>query len=88
MEGVTKEVQFTSLEVRSVGSSHPWLVYIGSCPSVSQLNAAFPFSCRGHGAPSLSLLQILSVNIHPKTEALWEKEIPPLLSVLEGMEIS
>ncbi|XP_056300772.1 maestro heat-like repeat-containing protein family member 1 [Pseudoliparis swirei] len=48
------------------------------------LNAAFPFSCRGHGAPSLSLLQILSVNIHPKTEALWEKEIPPLLSVLEG----
>ncbi|TNN35469.1 Maestro heat-like repeat-containing protein family member 1 [Liparis tanakae] len=48
------------------------------------LNAAFPFSCRGHGAPSLSLLQILSVNIHPKTEALWETEIPPLLSVLEG----
>ncbi|XP_034409167.1 maestro heat-like repeat-containing protein family member 1 isoform X2 [Cyclopterus lumpus] len=47
------------------------------------LNAAFPFSSRGHGAPSLSLLQTLSVNIHPKTEALWEKEIPPLLSTLE-----
>lgn len=47
------------------------------------VNAAFPFSSRGHGAPSLSLLQILSVNIHPKTEALWEKEIPPLLSKLE-----
>uniref|UniRef100_A0A8C2WJ67 Maestro heat-like repeat family member 1 n=1 Tax=Cyclopterus lumpus TaxID=8103 RepID=A0A8C2WJ67_CYCLU len=51
--------------------------------AVSQLNAAFPFSSRGHGAPSLSLLQTLSVNIHPKTEALWEKEIPPLLSTLE-----
>ncbi|CAN9513935.1 unnamed protein product [Ophioblennius macclurei] len=47
------------------------------------VNAAFPFSCRGHGAPSLSLLQILSVNIHPKTELLWENEIPPLLSILE-----
>ncbi|XP_037308997.2 maestro heat-like repeat-containing protein family member 1 isoform X1 [Pungitius pungitius] len=47
------------------------------------VNAAFPFSSRGHGAPSLSLLQILSVNIHPKTETLWEKDIPPLLSTLE-----
>uniref|UniRef100_UPI0037E92988 maestro heat-like repeat-containing protein family member 1 n=1 Tax=Semicossyphus pulcher TaxID=241346 RepID=UPI0037E92988 len=47
------------------------------------VNAAFPFHDRGHGAPSLSLLQILSVNIHPKTEILWEKEIPPLLSVIE-----
>uniref|UniRef100_A0AAQ5XCZ0 Maestro heat-like repeat family member 1 n=1 Tax=Amphiprion ocellaris TaxID=80972 RepID=A0AAQ5XCZ0_AMPOC len=47
----------------------------------------FPFSSRGHGAPSLSLLQVLSVNIHPKTETVWDKEIPPLLSLLEGMEI-
>ncbi|XP_074539484.1 maestro heat-like repeat-containing protein family member 1 isoform X1 [Halichoeres trimaculatus] len=47
------------------------------------VNAAFPFHGRGHGAPSLSLLQILSVNIHPNTEILWEKEIPPLLSVIE-----
>ncbi|XP_039973660.1 maestro heat-like repeat-containing protein family member 1 isoform X1 [Xiphias gladius] len=47
------------------------------------VNAAFPFSSRGHGAPSLSLLQILSINIHPNTEGLWEKEIPPLLSILE-----
>ncbi|XP_019946928.2 maestro heat-like repeat-containing protein family member 1 isoform X1 [Paralichthys olivaceus] len=47
------------------------------------VNAAFPLSSRGHGAPSLSLLQILSVNIHPNTEILWDKEIPPLLSVLE-----
>lgn len=54
---------------------------------VSQVNAAFPFSSRGHGAPSLSLLQILSINIHPKTETLWEKDIPPLLSTLEGMEM-
>uniref|UniRef100_A0AAQ6IM96 Maestro heat-like repeat family member 1 n=1 Tax=Anabas testudineus TaxID=64144 RepID=A0AAQ6IM96_ANATE len=52
---------------------------------VSQMNAAFPFNNRGHGAPSLSLLQILSINIHPKTETLWEKEIPVLLSILEGM---
>ncbi|XP_047455118.1 maestro heat-like repeat-containing protein family member 1 isoform X1 [Mugil cephalus] len=47
------------------------------------VNAAFPFSSRGHGAPSLSLLQILSINIHPSTEVVWEKEIPPLLSVIE-----
>ncbi|XP_034468232.1 maestro heat-like repeat-containing protein family member 1 isoform X1 [Hippoglossus hippoglossus] len=47
------------------------------------VNAAFPLSSRDHGAPSLSLLQILSVNIHPNTEILWDKEIPPLLSVLE-----
>ncbi|XP_043973781.1 maestro heat-like repeat-containing protein family member 1 isoform X1 [Gambusia affinis] len=47
------------------------------------VNAAFPFNSRGHGPPSLSLLQILSTNIHPKTETVWEKEIPPLLSLLE-----
>ncbi|TKS81744.1 Maestro heat-like repeat-containing protein family member 1 HEAT repeat-containing protein 7A [Collichthys lucidus] len=47
------------------------------------VNAAFPFNSRGHGAPSLSLLQTLSVSIHPNTEILWEKEIPPLLTVLE-----
>nr|XP_046255582.1 maestro heat-like repeat-containing protein family member 1 isoform X1 [Scatophagus argus] len=47
------------------------------------VNAAFPFSNRGHGVPSLSLLQILSVSIHPKTEIIWENEIPPLISVLE-----
>lgn len=47
------------------------------------VNAAFPFNNRDHGAPSLSLLQILSVSIHPKTELLWDTEIPPLLSVLQ-----
>ncbi|XP_061676018.1 maestro heat-like repeat-containing protein family member 1 isoform X2 [Syngnathoides biaculeatus] len=47
------------------------------------VNAAFPFASRGHGAPSLSLLQLLSVNIHRNAEAVWEKEIPPLLTVLE-----
>ncbi|KAL3981076.1 sialic acid binding Ig-like lectin 5 [Sarotherodon galilaeus] len=47
------------------------------------VNAAFPFSNRDHGAPSLSLLQILSINIHPNAEAVWDKEIPPLLTVLE-----
>ncbi|XP_067366221.1 maestro heat-like repeat-containing protein family member 1 isoform X1 [Channa argus] len=47
------------------------------------MNAAFPFNSRGHGAPSLSLLQILSINIHSNTEVIWGKEIPPLLSVLE-----
>ncbi|XP_061529897.1 maestro heat-like repeat-containing protein family member 1 isoform X2 [Phycodurus eques] len=47
------------------------------------VNAAFPFNSRGHGAPSLSLLQLLSVNIHHNTEAVWDKEIPPLLTVLE-----
>uniref|UniRef100_A0A674NSG4 Maestro heat-like repeat family member 1 n=1 Tax=Takifugu rubripes TaxID=31033 RepID=A0A674NSG4_TAKRU len=52
------------------------------------LPVSLPFNSRGHGAPSLSLLQILSVSIHPKTETLWEKEIPHLLSVLEGTETS
>uniref|UniRef100_A0A673L083 Maestro heat-like repeat-containing protein family member 1 n=1 Tax=Sinocyclocheilus rhinocerous TaxID=307959 RepID=A0A673L083_9TELE len=50
-----------------------------------QVNAAFPFRCRGHGAPSLSLLNALSPNIHPKAEPLWENEIPKLLSYLEGL---
>uniref|UniRef100_A0A4W6EDQ9 Maestro heat-like repeat family member 1 n=1 Tax=Lates calcarifer TaxID=8187 RepID=A0A4W6EDQ9_LATCA len=49
----------------------------GLCPWF-QVNAAFPFNSRGHGAPSLSVLEVLSTNIHPKTEILWEKEIPPL----------
>uniref|UniRef100_A0A8C7X9J8 Maestro heat-like repeat family member 1 n=1 Tax=Oryzias sinensis TaxID=183150 RepID=A0A8C7X9J8_9TELE len=48
---------------------------------------AFPFNSRGHGAPSLSLLQVLSINIHPNTETLWEKEIPPLLAMLEGRKM-
>ncbi|KAM3873621.1 maestro heat-like repeat-containing protein family member 1 [Diretmus argenteus] len=47
------------------------------------VNAAFPFHSRGHGSPSLSLLNVLSLNIHPNTEILWENEIPPLLSLLE-----
>ncbi|XP_047217204.1 maestro heat-like repeat-containing protein family member 1 isoform X3 [Girardinichthys multiradiatus] len=47
------------------------------------VNAAFPFNSRGHGPPSLSLLQILSINIHPNTETVWEKEIPLLLSLLD-----
>uniref|UniRef100_A0A8C2FU16 Maestro heat-like repeat-containing protein family member 1 n=1 Tax=Cyprinus carpio TaxID=7962 RepID=A0A8C2FU16_CYPCA len=50
-----------------------------------RVNAAFPFRCRGHGAPSLSLLNALSPNIHPKAEPLWENEIPKLLSYLEGL---
>ncbi|XP_056618249.1 maestro heat-like repeat-containing protein family member 1 isoform X1 [Triplophysa dalaica] len=47
------------------------------------VNAAFPFRCRGHGAPSLSLLNAISPNIHPKTEAFWEDQIPKLLNYLE-----
>ncbi|XP_030605842.1 maestro heat-like repeat-containing protein family member 1 isoform X1 [Archocentrus centrarchus] len=47
------------------------------------VNAAFPLNNRGHGAPSLSLLQILSVNIHPKAETVWDKEVPQLVTVLE-----
>ncbi|XP_005943888.1 maestro heat-like repeat-containing protein family member 1 isoform X1 [Haplochromis burtoni] len=47
------------------------------------VNAAFPFNNRDHGAPSLSLLQILSINIHPNAEAVWDNEIAPLLTVLE-----
>ncbi|XP_026149512.1 maestro heat-like repeat-containing protein family member 1 [Mastacembelus armatus] len=47
------------------------------------VNTAFPFNSREHGPPSLSLLQVLSVNIHPNTGVVWEEEIPPLLSILE-----
>uniref|UniRef100_A0A3P9H5X0 Maestro heat-like repeat family member 1 n=1 Tax=Oryzias latipes TaxID=8090 RepID=A0A3P9H5X0_ORYLA len=50
-----------------------------------EVNAAFPFNSRGHGAPSLSLLQVLSINIHPNAETLWEKEIPPL-STAESLD--
>lgn len=63
---------------------YTWFLLLSFHPF--QVNAALPFNSRGHGAPSLSLLQVLSVSIHPKTEALWEKEIPLLLSILEGME--
>uniref|UniRef100_A0A3B4BDL5 Uncharacterized protein n=1 Tax=Periophthalmus magnuspinnatus TaxID=409849 RepID=A0A3B4BDL5_9GOBI len=49
----------------------------------TQVNADFPFNSRDHGAPSLSLLQVLSTNIHPKIDTLWDNEIPPLLAVLE-----
>uniref|UniRef100_A0A8B9RK32 Maestro heat-like repeat family member 1 n=1 Tax=Astyanax mexicanus TaxID=7994 RepID=A0A8B9RK32_ASTMX len=48
-----------------------------------QVNSAFPFRCRGHGAPSLSLLLAIVPNIHPKAEALWSTEIPQLLTHLE-----
>ncbi|KAJ3597626.1 hypothetical protein NHX12_001144, partial [Muraenolepis orangiensis] len=47
------------------------------------VNAAFPYQSRGHGAPSLSLLGVLGVNIHPGVEELWEKEIPQLVALLE-----
>uniref|UniRef100_A0A6Q2XHU5 Maestro heat-like repeat family member 1 n=1 Tax=Esox lucius TaxID=8010 RepID=A0A6Q2XHU5_ESOLU len=46
--------------------------------------AAFLMTFRGHGGPSLSLLKVLSPNIHPKAETVWAKEIPALLSCLEG----
>ncbi|KAK1795222.1 hypothetical protein P4O66_010397, partial [Electrophorus voltai] len=49
-----------------------------------QVNACFPFRCRGHGAPSLSLLNAISPSIHPKVQALWETEVPHLLTCLEG----
>uniref|UniRef100_A0A8C2DMN6 Maestro heat-like repeat family member 1 n=1 Tax=Cyprinus carpio TaxID=7962 RepID=A0A8C2DMN6_CYPCA len=49
-----------------------------------QVNAAFPFRCRGHGAPSLSLLHAISPNIHPKAKPLWENEIPTLVTYLEA----
>ncbi|XP_061100289.1 maestro heat-like repeat-containing protein family member 1 isoform X2 [Conger conger] len=47
------------------------------------VNASFPFWRREQGNPSLCLLQVLSTNIHPKTEAVWDTEIPLLLKYLE-----
>ncbi|KAJ0065796.1 hypothetical protein NL108_000009, partial [Boleophthalmus pectinirostris] len=51
------------------------------------VNAAFPYNSRDHGAPSLSLLQVLSTNIHPKLDTLWDNEIPPLLTLLEEFTV-
>ncbi|XP_006635903.2 maestro heat-like repeat-containing protein family member 1 isoform X1 [Lepisosteus oculatus] len=45
--------------------------------------ASFPFQNRGRGIPSLNLLQLMSPNIHPLTEKLWEAEIPVLVHYLE-----
>uniref|UniRef100_A0AAZ3QUS1 Maestro heat-like repeat family member 1 n=1 Tax=Oncorhynchus tshawytscha TaxID=74940 RepID=A0AAZ3QUS1_ONCTS len=56
----------------------------GRCLLEEGVNGSFPFRSRGHGAPSLSLLNVISPNIHPNAETLWEKEIPALLSYLEG----
>uniref|UniRef100_A0A8C9T2B1 Maestro heat like repeat family member 1 n=1 Tax=Scleropages formosus TaxID=113540 RepID=A0A8C9T2B1_SCLFO len=52
------------------------------------VNAAFPFWGRGRGAPSLRLLTVLAPSIHPNTQKVWESEIPPLLSYLEGEHLS
>uniref|UniRef100_A0A6Q2YZJ7 Maestro heat-like repeat family member 1 n=1 Tax=Esox lucius TaxID=8010 RepID=A0A6Q2YZJ7_ESOLU len=56
----------------------------GSHRDLPFVNGSFPFKSRGHGGPSLSLLKVLSPNIHPKAETVWAKEIPALLSCLEG----
>ncbi|KAG7458242.1 hypothetical protein MATL_G00236100 [Megalops atlanticus] len=47
------------------------------------VNASLPFCGRGRGAPSLSLLNILSSSIHPNLECTWQSEIPHLLHFLE-----
>ncbi|XP_066571905.1 maestro heat-like repeat-containing protein family member 1 isoform X2 [Amia ocellicauda] len=51
--------------------------------TVLLVNASFPFRGRGRGIPSLTLLGVLSPNIHPQTEKLWEAEIPQLVQYLE-----
>ncbi|XP_028837282.1 maestro heat-like repeat-containing protein family member 1 isoform X2 [Denticeps clupeoides] len=47
------------------------------------VNAAFPFRCRNHGAPSLSLLLALAPSFHANAEQVWQREIPELLASLE-----
>uniref|UniRef100_A0AAZ3SRU2 Maestro heat-like repeat-containing protein family member 1 n=1 Tax=Oncorhynchus tshawytscha TaxID=74940 RepID=A0AAZ3SRU2_ONCTS len=78
----TYYVRLSYLQSLLVLRHDPWRGIIGMC--VSQVNGSFPFRSRGHGAPSLSLLNVISPNIHPNAETLWEKEIPALLSYLEG----
>uniref|UniRef100_A0A8C7RJB3 Maestro heat-like repeat family member 1 n=1 Tax=Oncorhynchus mykiss TaxID=8022 RepID=A0A8C7RJB3_ONCMY len=78
----TYYVRLSYLQSLLVLRHYPWRGIIGMC--VSQVNGSFPFRSRGHGAPSLSLLNVISPNIHPNAETLWEKEIPALLSYLEG----
>uniref|UniRef100_A0A4W4GLS8 Maestro heat-like repeat family member 1 n=1 Tax=Electrophorus electricus TaxID=8005 RepID=A0A4W4GLS8_ELEEL len=65
-------------------AQEPGFIIDLSMPVLLQVNACFPFRCRGHGAPSLSLLNAISPSIHPKVQALWETEVPHLLTCLEG----
>uniref|UniRef100_A0AAY5F5H7 Maestro heat-like repeat family member 1 n=1 Tax=Electrophorus electricus TaxID=8005 RepID=A0AAY5F5H7_ELEEL len=64
-------------------AQEPGFIIDLSMPVLLQVNACFPFRCRGHGAPSLSLLNAISPSIHPKVQALWETEVPHLLTCLE-----
>uniref|UniRef100_A0A667XV73 Maestro heat-like repeat family member 1 n=1 Tax=Myripristis murdjan TaxID=586833 RepID=A0A667XV73_9TELE len=65
------------------------LIVLGSKKRNNQ-EASFniDFTHRGHGAPSLSLLSVLSVNIHPSADILWEKEIPPLLFLYQCIGVT
>uniref|UniRef100_A0A3P8XIB0 Maestro heat-like repeat family member 1 n=1 Tax=Esox lucius TaxID=8010 RepID=A0A3P8XIB0_ESOLU len=73
------------IDFNEQGGSHRDLPFAGH-PGWTHphVNGSFPFKSRGHGGPSLSLLKVLSPNIHPKAETVWAKEIPALLSCLEG----
>ncbi|XP_078286204.1 maestro heat-like repeat-containing protein family member 1 [Rhinoraja longicauda] len=41
-----------------------------------------PYEGRGRGAPALSLLWVLGINVHPAAVNVWDKELPALVSYL------
>ncbi|XP_051898333.1 maestro heat-like repeat-containing protein family member 1 [Pristis pectinata] len=45
--------------------------------------ASSPYEGRGQGAPALSLLWVLGINIHPAAVKVWDKELPNLLQYLQ-----
>ncbi|XP_067871285.1 maestro heat-like repeat-containing protein family member 1 [Heterodontus francisci] len=42
-----------------------------------------PYEGRGRGAPALSLLQVLGINIHPAAVKVWDNELPILIHYLQ-----
>ncbi|XP_078055950.1 maestro heat-like repeat-containing protein family member 1 [Mustelus asterias] len=45
--------------------------------------SASPNEGNGRGAPALSLLQVLGINVHPAAVKVWDKELPILLNYLQ-----
>ncbi|XP_055518719.1 maestro heat-like repeat-containing protein family member 1 [Leucoraja erinacea] len=42
-----------------------------------------PYEGRGQGAPALSLLWVLGINVHPAAVNVWDKELPGLVNYLQ-----
>ncbi|XP_067829319.1 maestro heat-like repeat-containing protein family member 1 [Heptranchias perlo] len=42
-----------------------------------------PYEGKGRGAPALTLLQVLGINIHPAAVKVWDNELPILVNYLQ-----